>query len=76
MGSIAFLKGDLAAAEARFSQAAAVDPADPGIWLNLAKTAAKRQDAAKAKEYGEKAVAAAEDSQKPRFKTALEGLLR
>jgi sugar lactone lactonase YvrE/tetratricopeptide (TPR) repeat protein len=57
LGSIAFLAGDYAGAEARFLQAAEADAADGDVWLNLMKTAVKVKKADKAREYGAKAVA-------------------
>ncbi|MCX5788484.1 MAG: hypothetical protein NTX64_08310 [Elusimicrobia bacterium] len=74
IGSVAFLTGDWAKAEESFNQAAAADPSDVGIWLNLAKTAAKLKDPVKLKTYGQKALAAAGESDRPTVETALRAL--
>ena len=57
LGSVAFLKGEFEKAQHWFSQASEKDAQDPGIWLNLAKVSAKLKQAAKAKQFGAKAIA-------------------
>ncbi|MBI3547889.1 MAG: tetratricopeptide repeat protein [Elusimicrobia bacterium] len=71
LGSIAFLDGDFAKASSWFDKAAKEDPTDPGIWVNLAKTAAKTKSKDKVKEYGAKAAAL-----EPSMQLIVDALLR
>jgi DNA-binding beta-propeller fold protein YncE/tetratricopeptide (TPR) repeat protein len=71
IGSVAFLKGDYAAAEKRFRQAAEADAQDASVWLNLVKTAVKLQNADKAREYGARAVALA-----PSYKPFVDDMIK
>ena len=71
LGSVAFLEGDNAEAERRYTQAAEVEPDDAMIWLNLVKTSLRLKKQDKAKAMGEKAVALA-----PAFKPAVDSLIK
>jgi tetratricopeptide (TPR) repeat protein len=71
LGSVAFLEGDNAEAEKRFTQAAEAEPDDAMIWLNLVKTSIRLNKMDKAKAMGEKAVALA-----PSFKPAVDSLIK
>ena len=70
LGSVAFLSEDYEGAEKKFLAAAETDGNDGGVWLNLAKTAAKLKKADKAKEYGAKATALS-----PGFKPFVDNLI-
>lgn len=71
LGSVAFLEGDNAEAEKRFTQASEAEPEDPMIWLNLVKTSLRLKKADKAKAMGDKAIALA-----PSFKPAVDSLIK
>lgn len=73
LGNLAFLEGENAEAERRYEQAAALDPEDANIWLNLLKTSIRLKKADKARVAGEKAVALA-PSYKPFVDNLVKGL--
>lgn len=71
LGSVAFLEGDDAEAEKRFTQAAEAEPDDATIWLNLVKTSLRLKKLDKARAMGEKAVSLA-----PGLKPAVDSLIK
>jgi tetratricopeptide (TPR) repeat protein len=71
LGNVAFLEGNNVEAEKRYLQAAAAEPDDAVIWLNLVKTSLRLKKDEKAREYGDKAVALA-----PSFKPFIDSLIK